>query len=75
LGRFRHFEGNIVKIADIVAYINHTNDAIRSGLIKVNDLLEDVLRILEKPSERINTLIMICAMTGIEFAETTKNLK
>jgi dGTPase len=53
-------EGQVVKIADIVAYINHdTSDAIRAGVITEKDLPESVMTILGKStSERINTLVV-----------------
>jgi len=52
-------EGRVVKIADIVAYINHdTNDAIRAGVITEKDLPESILRLLgNSSSQRINTLV------------------
>ena len=52
-------EGQICKIADIVAYVNHdVEDAIRAGIISENDLPEPVVAILGKAhSKRINTLV------------------
>jgi dGTPase len=64
-------EGRVVKIADIVAYINHdTNDAIRAGLLKESDIPEDVIKVLGvTTSNRINTLIMdIVKTTGDKLA-------
>lgn len=68
-------EGEVVKISDIVAYINHdTNDAIRAGLIKQGDLPEGVVRILGKTSSnRINTLINDIVLTT--YSEFTKEGK
>lgn len=53
-------EGQVVKIADIIAYINHdTSDAIRAGVITERDLPESVIVLLgQSPSERINTLVV-----------------
>jgi dGTPase len=53
-------EGQVVKIADIVAYINHdTNDAIRAGVIVEEDLPPQVTGILgNSSSQRINSLVM-----------------
>jgi dGTPase len=52
-------EGCCVHIADRVAYINHDlNDAIRAGVITLDDVPKDVLKILGATSrERINTAI------------------
>ena len=53
-------EGQVVKIADIIAYINHdTNDAVRAGVIEEKQLPSIVkTRLGASTSERINTLIM-----------------
>jgi dGTPase len=52
-------EGCCVHIADRVAYINHDlNDAIRAGVITIEDVPKDVVEILGATSrERINTAI------------------
>lgn len=52
-------EGQIVKISDRIAYINHDiDDAIRAGVIKALDLPADCLDILGKTHrERINNLV------------------
>ena len=52
-------EGQIVRIADIAAYVNHDlDDAIRAGLLKTDELPEEVLRTLGKShSQRIETMI------------------
>ncbi|MBR0400721.1 MAG: deoxyguanosinetriphosphate triphosphohydrolase [Mogibacterium sp.] len=53
-------EGQIVKISDRIAYINHDiDDAIRSGIISVDDLPERDIEILgHHHSDRINNLIV-----------------
>ncbi len=53
-------EGRIVRTADRIAYINHDiDDAVRAGIISVNDLPGDVIGILGKTtSERINALVL-----------------
>jgi dGTPase len=53
------FEGEIVRISDSVAYINHDiEDGIRSGLITQNDLPEPTVKVLgETRSGRINTMV------------------
>lgn len=52
-------EGQIVKICDRIAYVNHDiDDAIRSGIISMDDLPENDITILGSThSERINNLI------------------
>ncbi|AEF94699.1 Deoxyguanosinetriphosphate triphosphohydrolase-like protein [Desulfotomaculum nigrificans CO-1-SRB] len=61
-------EGQIVKIADRIAYINHDiDDALRAGVLKEQDLPRDCLEILGfRHSERINTMVidLIRASTG-----------
>lgn len=52
-------EGQVVKIADVVAYVNHDiTDAIRAGVITGSDLPPSVTKVLgETLSQRINTLV------------------
>lgn len=52
-------EGQVVKIADTVAYINHDiADAIRAGLITENELPGSTMSLLgSSSSQRINTLV------------------
>ncbi len=58
-GEVGTLEGQVCKIADFVAYINHdTGDAIRAGIINEDDLPVSVLTLLGRsPSQRINTLV------------------
>lgn len=58
-GQVNTLEGEIVKIADIVAYINHDiGDAIRAGLITEDDLPGSSTKTLgHSHSKRINTLV------------------
>ena len=53
-------EGQIVKIADRIAYINHDiDDAVRAEIIKEKDLPNDCINSLGNThSERINTMIL-----------------
>ncbi|RTZ92243.1 MAG: deoxyguanosinetriphosphate triphosphohydrolase [Deltaproteobacteria bacterium] len=53
-------EGQAVRIADVVAYINHDlDDALRSGIIGMKDVPEEILRGLgDTHSSRINTLVV-----------------
>lgn len=52
-------EGEIVRISDIIAYVNHDiDDAVKSGILRLDDLPESVNANLGiKHSERINTLV------------------
>jgi dGTPase len=52
-------EGEVCKIADIVAYVNHdVEDAIRAGIICQDDLPDPVVATLGRThSQRINTLV------------------
>lgn len=52
-------EGEVVKIADALAYVNHDiDDALRAKIIKEKDLPEKSLKILGRThSQRINTLV------------------
>jgi len=53
-------EGQICKIADAVAYINHDiDDAIRAGIISESDIPSDVISLLGGTNrERINSLVV-----------------
>jgi dGTPase len=52
-------EGQIVRIADRISYINHDiDDAIRAGIIQEKDLPRDCVRILgNRHKTRINTMV------------------
>jgi len=76
-GKVNTLEGEVCKIADMVAYINHDiGDAIRAGIITEGDLPLSAIRVLGgSHSERINT--MVCdiienswATTGLETNTT-----
>jgi len=58
-GKVHTLEGEVVKIADAVAYINHDiGDAIRAGSITENDLPPSAAMILGySHSQRINTMV------------------
>ncbi|MCX7761058.1 MAG: deoxyguanosinetriphosphate triphosphohydrolase [Hydrogenothermaceae bacterium] len=59
-GMPKTLEGEIVRISDKIAYINHDlEDAIRAGIIKESDIPQNVINILGKTkSERITTLVI-----------------
>lgn len=64
-------EGKVVKLADKIAYINHDiDDAIRAGLISINDLPKECINILGKGhSERINNMIVAVVKTALSDGE------
>ncbi len=61
-------EGEIVRISDKIAYINHDlEDAVRAGIIKYEDVPKSILKVLgETKSERIKTLVKSVINTTIE---------
>ncbi len=75
-GQAATLEGEVCRLADVVAYVNHDiGDAVRAGIIAESDLPEAAARILGRShSERINT--MVCdiiehswAASGIDTGE------
>jgi dGTPase len=72
-------EGQIVKISDRIAYINHDiDDAIRSGVIKLEDLPKDCIEVLgDTHRGRINTLVMdmITNSDGQDMIKMSENGK
>ena len=58
-GRPATLEGQVVRVSDIIAYVNHDlDDAVRSGLIQPKDIPKDIIEILgNSHSKRINTLV------------------
>lgn len=62
-------EGQVVKIADLIAYINHdVEDAMRAGIISTSDLPPSTPRVLGNTnSNRINTLVtdIVKCSTGL----------
>lgn len=61
-------EGQIVKYADRIAYVNHDiDDALRAGVIKEDDLPSDCIDIIGKThSQRINNLIIAIVTESYE---------
>ena len=64
-------EGEIVRIADRIAYVNHdVDDALRAGIISWDELPEGPLSVLgEKMSARIDTLVRDMISTSAERGE------
>jgi dGTPase len=65
-GRPSTLEGQVVKISDRVAYINHDiDDAIRGGILQVEDLPAFCLDVLGREHRtRINTMVMDLIVTS-----------
>ncbi|TEB15392.1 Deoxyguanosinetriphosphate triphosphohydrolase [Pelotomaculum sp. FP] len=61
-------EGQIVKIADRVAYINHDiDDAIRGGILTMGNIPEECLAVLGREHRnRINTMVLDLVQTNWE---------
>lgn len=52
-------EGQVVRVADIVAYVNHDmDDALRAGILKENDLPADICAVIgERHSKRTGAMV------------------
>ena len=74
-GKVNTLEGEICKIADTVAYINHDiGDAIRAGIITERDLPLSAITVLgNSHSQRINT--MVCDIIDYAWAAKGYNIK
>jgi dGTPase len=53
-------EGQIVRISDVIAYVNHdSDDALRAGIIREEDIPAHLIRVLGKwPATRIDRMVM-----------------
>jgi dGTPase len=70
-------EGEVVKIADMVAYINHDiGDAIRAGLLTERDLPREAIKVLgDSHSQRINAMVTDIIMSSWDVRISVKKLK
>lgn len=61
-------EGQIVRIADIIAYLNHDlDDAVRAGILKFNDIPQDFFKVFgDRHSKRIDTMVRDVIFTTIK---------
>ena len=75
-------EGQIMRVADLIAYVNHDiDDATRAGLLSAGDLPEDAVSVLgTSASRRIGTLVkdvvtetLAGGMTEIRMSEPILN--
>ena len=71
-------EGRIIKFADRIAYINHDiDDAIRAGILSIDDIPKDILSVVGKGhGERINSMVtsVIEASTGKKDIKMTSEV-
>lgn len=67
-------EGQVCKMADVVAYINHdVGDAVRAGIITEDDLPRSTVALLgHTTSQRINTLV--CDIVGYSWSVSGRAL-
>ncbi len=72
-GEVNTLEGEVCKISDVVAYVNHDiGDAIRASIITENDLPPSAITVLGcSHSQRINT--MVCDIIECSWAVTGYN--
>ena len=70
-------EGYIVRLADVIAYINHDiDDAVRAGVLKESDLPAEITEILgHSKSERITTLVRSIISNGAKEIQISENIK
>ncbi len=61
-------EGQLVRVADIIAYLNHDlDDALRGGVIKPEDIPSECQRILgERHAQRINTMVRSLVLSTLK---------
>jgi len=61
-------EGQIARVADIIAYVNHDiDDAVRAGILNAGDLPSDATgRLGRTSSERINTMVTDVVLRTLE---------
>ncbi len=66
-------EGKVVRISDIIAYLNHDlDDAIRAGIIKIDDIPKEIKEIIgEKYSERIDRMVKAVVYPSLEKGDIT----
>ena len=66
-------EGQIARVADLIAYVNHDiDDAIRAGLLKEAELPADAVRVVgHSSSERIGCMVadVVRATMEVDYAE------
>lgn len=57
-GRSETLEGQVVRVSDVIAYVNHDlDDAIRAGVLKRAGIPSDFFKIGDSQSKRIDTMV------------------
>jgi dGTPase len=76
-GEVSTLEGEVVKISDMVAYINHDiGDAIRANILTEDDLPQDAIKALgTSHSQRINTMVSDIIRSSWDVRTGDKTLK
>ncbi len=66
--RAETLEGQVVRVSDIIAYLNHDlDDAMRAGVIKKSDIPKKIIKVLgETHSKRIDTMVKDLIYHSIE---------
>jgi dGTPase len=61
-------EGQVARVADIIAYVNHDiDDAVRAGLLRAEDLPRERIEVLgQSSSQRIGTMVTDVVMRTLE---------
>lgn len=74
-GKAQTLEGQIVGIADRIAYINHDiDDAIRAGVLQLDQIPSDLLDVLGRThSKRIETMILSVVLSSENQTEIKMN--
>lgn len=71
----RTLEGQIVRVSDVIAYVNHDiDDALRAGIIKEEDISRELVQVLGKwPSQRIDRMVedVVRSSLKVELARIT----
>lgn len=76
IGKSKTLEGQVVRLADIIAYLNHDlEDSVRAGLIKYSDIPKDITNVLGLDAkERFTTMInSVVKNTSAAIKEDFKN--
>jgi len=70
-------EGQLVRVADIIAYLNHDlDDALRGGVIREGEIPSSCKKVLgERHSERINTMVRSLVLTTLKFDDGRLHLE
>ncbi len=77
-GRSETLEGQIVRVSDVIAYVNHDlDDSIRAGVLKKSSIPAKFLKIGDSPSKRIDVMVkdVIYSTINADMTEVTMSNK